>query len=393
MEHLGVNALFLIPGEVGGSQTYIVETLRALLPMLRCRCTVFTNSDCDAFLRDALGKTQAPCGLAFDNLGFSARNRFSRIIREQIQLPRHVASAGCDLLWSPGYTAPLLCRNRQAVSILDMQYRRFREDLSPLAWLATHILVTFGSRRCGRIITLSNFAKGEIAALAGVPASKISVTPLGVGGMPEAPTALERGASAAPYILSVAASYPHKNLPALVAAFDSIADSIPHRLVLAGGRGRGEGELRRAISSAGHSRRIERLEWLEPAALGRLYIGADLFAMPSRYEGFGIPVIEAQRAGVPVVATRAASLPEVCGDGAVFADGEDAASLAAAISRALALTPTGREALVARGRANASRFTWGRTAEATLEALDGAMKPAGCSSGEHTGGKHEDNDK
>lgn len=369
MRHLGVNALFLIPGEVGGSQTYVVQTLRHLIPLLQCPCTVFTNSDCDAFLRSALCDVMAPGGLFFDNLGFSARNRFSRILREQAQLPRHVSAAGCDVLWSPGYTAPLFCHARQAVSILDMQYRRFHADLSALAWLATHILVTLGSRRCDHIMTLSQFARDEIVRFTDVPPGKISITPLGAEMPFEASAVAEADALRGPYILCVAASYPHKNLPALVRAFDLIADSIPHGLVIAGGKGRGEGELLSAISQARHSPRIERLEWIDTVSLARLYSGADVFAMPSLYEGFGIPVVEAQLAGVPVVSTMSASLPEVCGDAAVMADDGDPASLAAAISSVLALSSADRADLVSRGRANARKYTWERTAESTLAAL------------------------
>ncbi|MBR3084940.1 MAG: glycosyltransferase family 4 protein [Kiritimatiellae bacterium] len=371
MEHLGVNALFLIPGEVGGTQTYIVETLRAMLPMLPCRCTIFTNSECDSFLREELGDVHAPCGLDFDCLGFRARRRPSRILREQLQLPRHVRRAGCDVLWSPGYTAPLMCRARQVVSIHDMQYRRFPGDFSIQARLATHMLVTLAARRCDRVVTLSDFAKGEIVRFAGIDAGKIAVTGVGVagsvcGGKPA------KTADGAPFILSVAASYPHKNLPVLVRAFASIAGEFPHRLVIVGGRGLGEKALAAEIAASPFRGRIERRNWVSAEELAGLYAGAGLFAMPSLYEGFGIPVIEAQRAGVPVVTTRCASLPEACGKAAIYADGGDEAAIAAAMRRGLLLTPRDREALVSSGRENAARFTWTRCAERTLAAISGA---------------------
>jgi len=371
MEHLGVNALFLIPGEVGGTQTYIVETLRAMLPMLPCRCTVFTNSECDAFLREELGGVRAPNGLGFDCLGFRARMRPSRILREQLQLPRHVRRAGCDVLWSPGYTAPLLCSAHQVVSIHDMQYRRFPGDLSIPAWLATHILVTMAARRCDRVVTVSDFARGEIVRFARVDAGKIAVTGNGVSGSVSGGKPAKM-ADGAPFILTVAASYPHKNLPALVRAFADIAGEFPHRLVIVGGRGLGEKALSAAIAASPVRGRIERRSWVSAEELAGLYAGAGLFAMPSLYEGFGIPVIEAQRAGVPVVATRCASLPEVCGKAAIYADGESETALAAAICRGLRLAPGEREALVASGRDNAARFTWARCAELTLAAISDA---------------------
>lgn len=375
MMHLGVNALFLIPGEVGGTQTYFVETLRELLPMLPCRCTVFTNTENDGFLREALGCAAAPRGLDFDCLGFAARNRYSRIVREQVQLPRRVARAGCDLLWSPGYTAPRFCRARQVVTIHDMQYRRFREDLSPVAWLATHILVTSAARHCDGIIAVSEFAKSEISALAKVPPGKIAVTLEGADQKAPPPEEVAGADGRPPYILCVAASYPHKNLPGLVRAFGLVARDIPHRLVIAGGRGLAEGELMEAIASSPAGGRIDRKGWIGGGELAALYAGADLFVMPSRYEGFGIPVIEAQKAGVPVLATKFASLPEVCGDGALYIGGDGDEAMAEAIRSALSLGAAERGALVERGRANAMRFTWRGCAGATLRALERFSKP------------------
>ena len=369
MEHLGVNALFLIPGKVGGSETYLRETLRALLPLLPAACTVFTNRENDAALRAALSTAAAPRGLSFDCLDFAAENRYARIVREQTQLARRVRRAGCDVLWSPGYTACLPAPCPQVVSILDMQYRRFPRDLSPLAWLATHVLVSLAARRCARVATISGFAKREIAALTAAAPDKIDVTPLGAS---EGFAAASAEPGGEPYVLSVAASYPHKNLPQLVRAFSAVAGKIPHRLRLVGGRGRGEGELAKAIARSPAKDRIDRLDWVGTEELRSLYGGASAFVLPSLYEGFGIPVVEAQRAGVPVVATDRASIPEVGGDGYIAYDPSDDANLSDALLRTLSLDAAAREDLVGRGRANAARFTWRRCAEATLASLRAA---------------------
>lgn len=367
MDRLGVNALFLIPGKVGGSETYLRETLRELLPLLPCACTVFTNRENDAALRAALADTSAPRGLDFDCLGFAASNRHSRIVREQTQLTARVRRARCDILWSPGYTACLFAGCAQVVSILDMQYRRFPRDLTPVAWLATHILVSLAARRCRRIVTISEFAKREIAALTAAAPGRIDVAPLGAsGGFADA---APRGAGVPPYILSVAASYPHKNLPQLVRAFSAVAGRIPHRLLLAGGRGLGEKALLDEIARSPARDRIERLGWIGVEELKSLYAGASAFVLPSLYEGFGIPVVEAQRAGVPVVATDRASIPEVGGDGYVPYDPADDANLSRALLETLSMDAPARAALVARGRANAAKFTWRRCAEATLASL------------------------
>lgn len=363
MKHLGINTLFLIPGQVGGSETYLCETLKELLPVLTCRCTIFTNSDNDSMLRNLLSGISTGCKVDFCCLNFSAVNRFSRIIREQFQLPFAVKRAGCDLLWSPGYTSCLFLNRLQVVSILDMQYRHFRSDLTPLAWLATHILVSLGVRKCKRILTLSNFAKDEICKFTKIDAGKIDVSPLGVT---NCFADVKPFQASSPYILSVAASYPHKNLPQLVRAYNLVADKVPHTLVIAGGRGLGEDELLREIDKSPVKSRIIRKSWMPLNELRSLYAGASLFVLTSQYEGFGIPVVESQMARVPVISTECASIPEVGGEAIVKYDYRLDSALSEAILSTLSMSSEEREQLVARGLKNAAIFTWRRCAEITL---------------------------
>ncbi|NCD23803.1 MAG: hypothetical protein EOL90_12830, partial [Spartobacteria bacterium] len=117
---LGVNALFYLPGEVGGSETYLRETLRALARRPdRPDLVLFTNAENDRVLRAEFPAAEAvPSGIA-------ATNRFARILAEQFQLPQLVRRARPDVLWSPGYTAPARAACPQVVSVLDMQYKRF----------------------------------------------------------------------------------------------------------------------------------------------------------------------------------------------------------------------------------------------------------------------------
>lgn len=363
MKHLGINALFLIPGQVGGSETYLCETLKELLPILTCRCTIFTNSDNDSMLRNLLSDISTNCNVEFCCLNFSAVNRTSRIIREQVQLPFAVKKAGCDLLWSPGYTSCLFLNTFQVVSILDMQYRHFRADLTPLAWLATHILVSLGVRKCKRILTLSNFAKDEICRFTKIDDEKIDVSPLGVTNFFADVKPFQ---SSSPYILSVAASYPHKNLPQLVRAYNLIADKIPHNLIIAGGKGLGEGELLMEIDKSPVKSRIIRKSWMPLAELRSLYAGASLFVLTSQYEGFGIPVIESQMAKVPVISTECASIPEVGGDAIVKYDYCSDNALSETILSTLNMSLEERRQLVDLGVKNAAKFTWRRCAEITL---------------------------
>lgn len=104
---IGINTLFLIPGEVGGSQTYFCETLRAMIDQFPDdEFTLFTQRENDGFLKETFGE---PGRIQYVRLDFAAMNRFVRILREQTELPWRVKKAGVDVLWSPGYTAPILC--------------------------------------------------------------------------------------------------------------------------------------------------------------------------------------------------------------------------------------------------------------------------------------------
>ena len=137
---IGVNTLFYIPGEVGGSETYLRQTLRAMVEARPdVEIVLFTNIENDETLRkDMAGQKQ----VSFAKMNLRAMNRYARIIREQVELPGMVRKAGVDVLWSPGYTACLTTNCPQVVTIHDMQFRNHAEDMNWKEWLATAFLVT-----------------------------------------------------------------------------------------------------------------------------------------------------------------------------------------------------------------------------------------------------------
>lgn len=368
---VAINTLFLIPGEVGGSETYLREILLAVAcehPDIEL--ALVTNRENDASLRALLAEF-SQC--SFHLLPVRAVNRYARIIAEQTRLPWMLRRIKPDVLWSPGYTMPFWAPCRQVVSILDMQYRSHPDDLTLIARWTTHALVMMAVRRADRIITISNFSKQEIIQHTGCPPDRIYVTHLGVDpGFAQVPK-IETSNSTQPpstfnlqppYILSVANSYPHKNLYRLVEAFALLHDQIPHQLVLVGCPRLGEPALLRALKKV-PSGRVCRMSGLSREALMALYQSADLFVFPSLYEGFGLPVLEAMMAGVPVVTTRAGAIPEVGGDAVVYADGRDAVDLAARIREVLRSPERERCASVQRARSRAGAFTWSTVAGET----------------------------
>lgn len=355
---LGVNALFYLPGEVGGSETYLRETLRALARRPdRPDLVLFTNAENDRVLRAEFPAAETvPTGIA-------ATNRFARILAEQFQLPRLVRRARPDVLWSPGYTAPARAACPQVVSVLDMQYKRFPQDVSWLAARAMDVLYPLAARRAAAVVAISEFAKAEAVRFLGVPPEKATTTLLAAdpafgaaGGPPPAELA------GAPYLLCVAHTYPHKNVGLLVRAFSRIAEEIPHRLVLVGKPRFGEPEVAAALRAA-PAGRVVRFPGLPWAELIALYRHADWFVFPSLYEGFGLPVLEAMRAGAPVLTTREASIPEIGGECVRYADGRDAAAFAAALRAAATLPAAERARQIEAARRRAEGFTWDASAE------------------------------
>jgi glycosyltransferase involved in cell wall biosynthesis len=344
---------------------------------------LFTNNENHATLTGDLSSFRQ---VSFVRLTVNATNRVARIIREQLELPAKVSRSGVDVLWSPGYTAPCWCGCPQVVTIPDMQYKTHPQDLTFVARVMTDILVKTAVWRCRRIIAISEFSRSEIVKYTAARADRVEVVPLAAS--PDFATPIPPGRRRdllapllpvdKPCLLTVAASYPHKNLPALVRAFGAVMPTIPHTLVIVGNAGLGEADVQRALDELPDNARVIRLRKLPRETLLALYHGCEAFVFPSLYEGFGLPVLEAMTAGVPVVTTRCGSIPEVGGDGVVYFDPAVSGSLAAGILDVIRQPPEDRLRLVNRGRELARAFSWEATAGQTLDVLDKAAH--GCCS-------------
>lgn len=378
---IGVNALFLIPGEVGGSETYLLETLSALAALeAPHEWVIFASREgAPALEQCGAGRTR----FRVVDLGIRASNRVQRIMAEQSLLPYHARRAGIEVLWSPGYTAPFFTRCPQVVSILDMQYKSHPEDLTRVARWTTHVLVQAAARHAKRLIAISEFSRDELVRHAGVPRERVTVTHLGVNPHFFTPVEAETMASlrhrlgipAGPYVLCVANSYPHKNVHHAVEILTALAPEFPHRLVLVGRPRLGEARLQQALSAA-PAGRVLRLQRVEHHDLVALYHGCEAFVFPSLYEGFGLPVLEALAAGVPVLTTRGGSLPEVGGSHVRYVEGNDVDHSANALRELLCMSPKEKELRRENGRSWARRFTWKETARLTLEAVEDAAHGA-----------------
>lgn len=285
------------------------------------------------------------------------------------------ALRGCDVVHATNHAAVPPARTGQGlvVTVHDLAFDVVPE-LFPASWRRLYRLgVRAAIRRADLLLVPSGATAADLAARGADPA-RVRVTPL-ASYLPE--TTAEPAEVAArlgiegPYLLCAATLEPRKNQVALIRAYRRIAADLPHALVLAGPDGWGVDAIEATLAEPGPGR-IVRTGRVSAEDLDALYRGADAVAYVSRYEGFGLPVLEAMERGVPVVASTAAALAETAGDAAVLVDPGDVGAIAEAL--AAALTDDGLRAdLVARGRRRAATFSWAATARATLDAYREAV--------------------
>jgi glycosyltransferase involved in cell wall biosynthesis len=345
---VGVNSLFLIPREVGGTEVHLRNVMEALGSLDEApELVVFTNRENHETFQDYER-------VAMD---VAAVSRPRRILAEQLSLPRATARAAVDVLYSPGYTAPRRVSCPQVVTIYDTQFLDFPEDLTWTYRQAHRLVVGMSARAADVVTTLSEYGKSRVVANLGVPSRKVLVTGSGLSGHFAVP---HDSPVAPPFLLYVANTYPHKNAVRLVKAFATIASLIPHALVIVGQPRGGE--------PPAHPR-VQRLHRVSFPDLVGLMQAAELMVFPSLYEGFGRPVVEAQEAGTRVIASQSACIPEIAGEGATYFNAESEEAIGKAILDALREPPEQREQHVAAGRRNSVRFSWEDTARKTLEAF------------------------
>ncbi len=373
---IGINTLFLVPGDVGGTEVYLRETLVAMTALLKEQDTLvlFTNQENDSLLRADLAEYR---GVEFYRVPCRAVVRPLRILLEQFLLPFVAKKAAVDVLWSPGYTAPAFCFSPQAVTVCDLQYKSYPEDMSLLERITLDILVRTACVRCQAVLTISEFSRQEVMRYGFAKAEKVHPVLLGVIGAFARRT--QEGNDTAqltqnlgvysPFFLCVAHTYPHKKVDKLIAAFALLEDRIPHQLVLVGKGRRGEQSVQENLGRLQDPGRVVRLQGLADNELQALYQEATMFVLPSTYEGFGLPVLEALMAALPVVTVQAASLPEVGGQYAVYAKRAEASLLADKIMEVLQLSKEERAERGRQGSQWAATFTWERTATQTLRVL------------------------
>jgi glycosyltransferase involved in cell wall biosynthesis len=368
---VGLNLIFLVPGETGGMEVAARELIPALIALApEIRFTAFIN-------RETAAANDGPWGqlLPAVTVPVNARNRVGWVFGEQTLLPRLAARERVDLLHSLASTAPAWGRFRRVVSVHDLIYAKFPEAHAGIRDLGMRVLVPMAVRRSDRVIAISRNTREDLVGLLGTPATKIDVVPQGFGlaisseAAPEGELRQRFALGDRRVLLSMSAKRPHKNLTVLISALACIPAERRPLLVLPGYATAHEQQLRDHARSLGVAYDVCFLGWVSGRDLEGLWRLADAFVYPSLYEGFGLPVLEAMARGVPVACSNASSLPEVAGDATLMFDPHDQQAIASAIEN-LSTDHATAARLRDLGLARARQFTWERTAQATLESYE-----------------------
>lgn len=249
----------------------------------------------------------------------------------------------------------------------DLTYLRYPETMKKSN--LKHLMrgMPHSVERSDRIVTVSEFSKRELQELLHIPEEKISVVynaPSLVDESANEDHVREKYGIQGEYILFVGTIEPRKNIERLLRAFDLLKDEskIPHKLVLAGGKGWQDESIFQSVKQLRHGDDVILTGYVSAAEKNTLYQKASVFVFPSIYEGFGIPPLEAMAWGCPVVSTTAASLPEVVGDAAEMIDPFSVESIAEGILRVLSDAEYAQK-LRERGYVQAKRFSWDSSAK------------------------------
>jgi glycosyltransferase involved in cell wall biosynthesis len=362
---IGINLLYLLPGEVGGVETYARGLLNALTDLDELNeYVIFVATSASAFsipLVHNMRRVTVP---------INAHNRWMRYLWEQVCLPVQAWRYRLDLLHSLNYVGPLLCPCSSIVTIHDVNHKAVPQSIALLRRLALAAFSGASAHLSTRVVTVSDFSASEITRLLHVTGTRITVIHSGLGSAEHGPGGLPadvtgRYGITLPYIAAFAGTYEHKNISTLITAFSTGFAARPYQLVLIGQLAP---SARSAISglSPGLLGKVSVLGHVPTADIGPLLAHASLFVLPSLYEGFGFPLLEAQTAGTVVACSNAAALPEIGGAGAVYFDPKSIPEMIAAMSTGLD-DESARAACVLAAKQNIRRFSWKKAAASYLD--------------------------
>ena len=379
---VGINLLWLVPGVVGGSEVSTITTLHAIgddhpkdLRYVLFALAPFVDAHPELAERYEI-----------EVLPQSGRLKGLRVGAEQTWLSAQVRRHRIGAMHHMGGTMPLVPGPRSVLSIHDLQPFHHPENFHPVkrAWLAQ--VVPRSLARAQLVLTPSEWVRHTVLERFDVDPAKVETVHHGVPPLPSPAPADEvraRHRIDGPFVFYAAITYPHKDHLTLVRAMSRLAgDHDDLTLVLSGGAGPAEAQVMAEIAALGLADRVRRIGRVSFPEVVTLLDEAEVVAFPSRYEGFGVPLVEAMSRGRPLVAADTTAVPEIVGDGALLAPPARVDAWAATLDRLLT-DPALRTEVGERGRHQAARFSPDRNAQATMAAHRRVLGGGGATVADH----------
>lgn len=301
---------------------------------------------------------------------------YQKRLWEQITLPLALKKWKIDVYHSLDYVLPVSVPCASIVTIHDISYSTHPEWMPPFKTLYKRILSRLGARKAWRVVTISNFSRDELVAHYKVPKEKISVIPLSGDEMVQRavePCEIERTKRKyglqGPFLLNVGAVHQRRNLPKMIESLQLARKTtgLDLKLVVVGPNHHYPPlDLTDYLRKQAPEGEVVYVGWIPDLELTSLYQGASALLYISLYEGMGLPLIEAMKSGLPLVASNCSAIPEVAGDAALLVDPNNSQEIAESVIRVITDQAL-RVSLIDRGRKQAQKFSWRKTAERTVE--------------------------
>ncbi|AMO56828.1 hypothetical protein GZ77_02315 [Endozoicomonas montiporae] len=308
----------------------------------------------------------------------NSKNRAARMLWSQTTLPTWANQDNVDVFWGATHRLPKFLPESVAkvVTIHDLVWKHAGETMRPLSRMMEQLLMPQAVKLADRIVADSESTARAIVTEYPFAVDKVRVVYPGVSILPTHGTfeILDKFAIQRDYFLFVGTLEPRKNLNRLLQAYAILDEDLKQKypLVIVGGKGWGGVNVENLITRYGLSNHVRKLGYVSEDELANLYAHASFLVMPALYEGFGLPIVEANSFGVPVLTSNTSSMPEVAGDAGILIDPYSIRSIASGLRTMM--DSKQRDLLAARAKNNATRFTWEKAARDLWSVFEEALE-------------------
>lgn len=305
-------------------------------------------------------------------------NGLLRQLWSESYLPLWAKKDEVDVFWGPAHRLPRwLPKNiARVVTIHDLVWIYVGDTMRPLSRLLERYQMPLAVRLADIVVADSQSTADAVSKEFFIDSDRLSVVPLGANLAMNVASldSLQQLGIKSSYFLFVGTLEPRKNLTRLLTAYSQLEESLKEQtmLVIAGGKGWGEIDIKNMVTELGLANHVRLLGYVDEATLAALYLNAQFLVMPSLYEGFGLPLVEAMVHGIPVLTSNNSSMPEVAGDAGLLVDALDISSIMNGLKMLLTNEEL-RGKLAVNAKVNAARFNWDESAQKLITVFEKAV--------------------